>query len=40
MGRVNDELRDAINQAVRATAHNTKLRLSVALSYGVGLYSC
>lgn len=34
MGRVNDELRDAVDEAVRATAHNSKLRLSVALSYG------
>lgn len=34
MGRVNDELRDAIDEAVRATAQNSKLRLSVALSYG------
>ena len=34
MGRVSDELRDAIDAAVKATEKNTKLRLSVALSYG------
>ena len=33
-GRVTPELRSAIAAAARATAHNTTLRLSVALSYG------
>ena len=34
MGRVSQELRGAIDEAVRTTAKNTKLRLNVALSYG------